>query len=128
MARTGRAQAGRALIDDAVGLIEHPGAEDIAAQGRAPVATALAPFDLKRALALVEPIEAEDKDRCVALLARAIATSDPSRAVALADAMQGPGNHRELVKTPGPTGSAPRGPRRSRSRPWRPRPRGARWP
>ena len=100
MARTGRAEAGRALIDEAVGLIERPGGEDIAAQGRATVAAALAPFDLKRALALVEPIEGEDKDRCVALVARAIASSDPSRAVALADAMTGPGDHRELVKTP----------------------------
>jgi RNA polymerase sigma factor (sigma-70 family) len=99
-ARAGRAGAGRGLIDEAVGLIEHPGDEDIAAQDRAIVAAALAPFDLERALALLGPIEAEDKDRCVALVARAIATSDPGRAVALADAMQGEGNHRELVKTP----------------------------
>ncbi len=100
LARTGRPKDGRALIDEAVGIAERAGGDDIPALDRAAIAAALAPFDLNRALALLEPIEAEDKDRCVALVARAIATSDPGRAVALADAMQGPGNHRELVKTP----------------------------
>ena len=54
---------------------------------------------MKQALALVEPVRAEDKDRCLAFIARAIAKTDTGRAVALADAMNGPTPVHERVKT-----------------------------
>ena len=59
----------------------------------------LAPHDLKQALALVEEVRAEDKDRCLAFIARAIARTDTVQAVALADEINGPEPVHERVKT-----------------------------
>ena len=55
--------------------------------------------DLKHALALIEPVQPDDKDRCLAFVARAIATTDTARAVALADTLDSPVPIHERVKT-----------------------------
>ncbi len=99
LARFGRAEAGRALIAQAVLAAGELGNEDIEARDRAIVAGAVAPDDLKRALALIEPIQADDKDRFVAYVARAIARTDTTRGVALADLMSGETPVPERVKT-----------------------------
>ena len=78
----------------------------------------MAPFDLKRALALVEPTtgEREAKVGYDALVAGAIATTDTRRAVALVDTVEGPTFCQEEVKTEIAYKIAPTGPtRRSRS-------------
>ncbi len=99
MVRLGQAKAGLALIDEAAAAAEQLGTEDFAAQSRAHVANTLARTDLKRALALVEPIETDDKDRYVAFVARAIAITDTPRALALADEMTGRWHVHERVRS-----------------------------
>ena len=99
LSRFGRAEAGSALIAQAVIAAGELGNEDIEARDRAIVAGALAPDDLKRALALIEPIQADDKDRFIAYVARAIAKTDTIRGVALADLMSGETPVPERVKT-----------------------------
>ncbi len=99
LSRFGRADAGRALIAQAVLAAGELGNEDIEARDRAIVAGALAPDDLKQALALIEPIQADDNDRFVAFVARAIAKTDTNRGVALADLMSGETPVPERVKT-----------------------------
>ena len=100
LARAGRVEAGRKLIDDAVRAAAQLGVLASEAQDRAIVAAAIAPQDLKKALvALVEPVQAQDKDRCLAFIARAIARTDTVRAVAMADAMDSPVPIYQRVKT-----------------------------
>ena len=99
LARAGRDEAGSKLIDDAVRAAAQLGIEASEAQDRAKVAAAIAPRDLEQALALVEPVRPEDKDRCLAFVARAIAKTDTARAVALADEMNSPAPMHERVKT-----------------------------
>ena len=99
LVRFGRAEAGRALIAQAVLAAGELGNEDIEARDRAIVAGVVAPDDLKRALALIEPIQADDKDRFVAYVARAIARTDTIRGVARADLMSGETPVPERVKT-----------------------------
>ena len=99
LVRAGRADAGRKLIDEAAGPPRNSAPRTATAQARAIVAAAIAPGRLKKALALVEPITAEDKDRYLAFIARAIAKTDTARAVALADEMNGPVPVHERVKT-----------------------------
>src|SRR5262249_37495712 len=55
LARLGRAERGRKLIDDAAALAAQFGNDDQAAYNRSLVAQALAPFDVERALALIKP-------------------------------------------------------------------------
>ncbi len=86
LACLGRAEAGRKLIDevarDAPRLTEGP----MDGYSRASVARALAPFDLDRALKLIEPFrEPREKTRYTTFVADAIAATDPDRAAALAD-------------------------------------------
>jgi hypothetical protein len=86
LARAGRPDAGRKLIDEAAGAAGGIGVTDRPAYVRGRVAGALAPFDLKRALDLVEPLpEPRDRVRYTAFIATAIAASDPTRAIGLAD-------------------------------------------
>jgi RNA polymerase sigma factor (sigma-70 family) len=101
LARLGRAEAGRALIDEAAEAAAQLGTEKRPAYQRALVARALAPFDLERALALIEPTRGERSEKVayLALVAGAIATTDARRAVAMAETMEGPTFHQEEVKT-----------------------------
>jgi hypothetical protein len=73
-----------------------------AGYSRARVAQFLAPFDTKRALALIEPIQDEEAQRVHhfrALVAVAIATTDTKQAVALADTVGGPAFFHEQART-----------------------------
>ena len=99
LARAGRPQAGRALIEEAALAAAQLGNDERIGQERAIVAGQLAPYDLKRALALIEPIQAEEKDRNLAFIARAIATTDTARALELADEINGRAPVHERVKT-----------------------------
>ncbi len=100
LARLGRAEAGRKLIDEAAEAADRIAANGDQAYNRGLVAQALAPFDLKRALALIEPCKAPgDKERYTAFVANAIAATDPARAVAMADALPGEGTYGEFIKT-----------------------------
>ena len=100
LARLGRVEAGRKLIDEAAadaGRMGVAGRQDYA-RGR--VAGALAPFDLDRALALIAPIqERNERERYTAFIANAIAATNPTRAVALADTMEGNSSTPQTVKT-----------------------------
>ena len=55
LVRLGRAEAGRKLIDEAAGDAARMGTTGMEGYARGIVARALAPFDVDRALALVEP-------------------------------------------------------------------------
>jgi hypothetical protein len=100
LARLGRADAGRKLIDEAALAAGRMGTADRQGYYRGLVAQALAPLDLKRAQALIEPCTAaNEKERYIAFIASAIAATDPKQAVALADALPGSGTYGELVKT-----------------------------
>jgi hypothetical protein len=96
----GRAEAGRKLLDEAAEAAARMGTAGRPAYDRGLVARALAPFDLKRALALIEPCKAaNEKDRYTAMVAEAIAATDPARAVAMADGLSGAGTLGEFIKT-----------------------------
>ncbi len=70
------------------------------AYARGIAARALAPFDPKRALALIEPFrDPNDKDRYTGFVAGAIAATDPDRAVALADAVSQESTLPETIRT-----------------------------
>ena len=97
--RAGRVEEGRKLLDDAARAASQLGIDSAEAQARAIVAAAIARTDLNKALALVEPVQAADRDRCMAFIARAIARTDTDRAVAMADAMDSPVPIHERVKT-----------------------------
>ena len=100
LVRLGRAEAGRKLIDEAAADAARLGTAGIEGYARGVAARALAPFDLERALALVEPFrDADDKDRYTGFVAVAIAATDPDRAVALADAMHGRSTMPDMVRT-----------------------------
>jgi RNA polymerase sigma factor (sigma-70 family) len=99
LARAGRVEAGRKLIDDAVRAAAQLGVLASESQNRAIVAAAIAPQDLKKALALLDPVPPAGKDRCLAFVARAIALTDTVRAVALADEMTSVTPIHERVKT-----------------------------
>ena len=101
LVRLGRADVGRKLIDEAAHDVAQLGTENRAGYACGLVAQALAPFDVERALAIIEPIKDEnmEKDRYLAFIAGAIATRDTNRAVTLANKVGGPAFYHELVKT-----------------------------
>ena len=102
--KLGRAEDGRKLIDEAARDAAKFLAKDREGYYRSLVAEALAPFDLKQALALIEPIADDDnmptaKSARYAGIATAIAKSDTTKAIALLDAVAGPSFHHELART-----------------------------
>jgi RNA polymerase sigma factor (sigma-70 family) len=101
LVRLGRADVGRKLIDEAAHGAAQLGTENRAGYYRGLVAQVLAPFDLKRALALIEPIKDENKgkDRYRAMIAVAIATTDTNQAVALVEKVGGNAFYHELART-----------------------------
>ncbi len=101
LTKLGRADAGRKLIDEAAHDAAQLGIANRADYYRALVAQALAPFDVKRALALIETIKGEndEKDRYRAMIAVAIATTDTNQAVALVEKVGGNAFYHELART-----------------------------
>ncbi len=99
LARAGRDEAGNKLIDDAVHAAAQLGIEASEAQERAKVAAAIAPRELDQALALVEPVRPEDKDRCLAFVARDCQNRHGPGRRMLADQMNSPAPVHERVKT-----------------------------
>jgi hypothetical protein len=100
LTKLGRGAAGRKLIDEATETARRLGTEGMQGYARAAVAQAVASFDVKLALELIEPLkEPNDKDRYSGFVATGIAAADPARAVALADAMVGNSSAPEDVKT-----------------------------
>ncbi len=85
LVRLGRKEAGLALVNEAAEAAARMGFESRQAYARGNVAGALAPFDVERALALVEPMKTEnDRDRYLGFIATALAETDPERALAVA--------------------------------------------
>jgi len=85
LARLGREEVGRALIVEGAEAAARMGLDERQGYARGNVAGALAPFDLDRALALVEPMKAEnDRDRYLGFIAMALAPTDPDRALTVA--------------------------------------------
>ena len=82
LARAGKPEVGRKLIEEAAEATAKLGAADPRGYARRAVAKALALFDLERALALIEPIkERNDRDSVAAAIIEAIARSNPERAL-----------------------------------------------
>jgi hypothetical protein len=106
LSKSGRADAGKRLVEDAAEAlsrlrVEDGNVADSAARNWALTATvaALAPFDQKRAQILVESIlEPQIRRRIPALLALGIAATDPARAVALVDTLPGQSPERYLLR------------------------------
>ncbi len=101
LTKVGRADVGRKLIDEAAHDAAQLGTENRAGYYRGLVAQVLAPFDLKRALALIETIQDENeaKDRYRAMIATAIATTDTNQAIALVEKVGGRAFYHELART-----------------------------
>jgi len=104
LVKLGHADAGRKLLDEAARDALQLGTKDYAGYYRSIVAEVVAPFDLKQALALIEPFEDNEKivPRKSALytrLAMAIAKTDAARAVAMVDSVSGRGFNQYLAKT-----------------------------
>jgi hypothetical protein len=97
----GRADAGRKLIDEAARDAAQLPAARWPGYCRALVAGIVAPDDVERALALIEPIEPENQEwhRNRARLAIAIAARDTKRAIALVDTVGGPAFYHEMART-----------------------------
>ena len=94
LVRLGPAEAGRKLIDEAAGDAARLGSAGLEGYARACAARELAPFDLERALKLVEPFRSADEhERYTGFVAVAIAGTHPDRAVALADDDARPVDH-----------------------------------
>jgi hypothetical protein len=86
LVRLGRAEAGRKLIDEVAGDAQRLTSGPMDGYSRGSAARALAPYDLDRALKLIEPFtEPREKTRYISFVADGIAASDPDRAAALAD-------------------------------------------
>ena len=86
LARAGSPEAGRKLIDEAAEAAAKMGTTGMPGYTRGIVAKALAPLDLKRSLALLEPMkERKDKDRYTGFIVEAIAGSNPERALEFVD-------------------------------------------
>ncbi len=83
--RLGKTEAGRKLLAEAEELVGRLGAGPMQAYARGLVAEQLAPYDLPRALKLLEPItERRDRERYRGNVAVALAASDLARALELA--------------------------------------------
>jgi RNA polymerase sigma factor (sigma-70 family) len=102
LVKLGRADFGRTLINEAVrDAVQLPTANH-AGYTRAEVASILAPYDLKRALALIESIQDEGTERTKrfrAQIAVSIAKTDTKQAVALADTIGGNAFHHEFARS-----------------------------
>ena len=98
----GRADAGRKLIDEAARDAAKLPTANWAGNCRSAAARILAPYDVERALALVEPFQAANENWWQGnrvSIATAIAKTDTARALALIDAVGGRGFDHYLART-----------------------------
>ena len=87
--RAGRHDAGRKLIEEAARIAGGLKDDDRSSFARGVAAKAMAPLDLDRALALIEPIkERRGRDRYTGFLIDAIGGSNPDRALALLETLE----------------------------------------
>jgi hypothetical protein len=96
LVRLGHAEAGRKLIDEAAADAARLNSAGLEGYARATAARTLAPFDLDRALKLVEPSR---ESRYNTFIADAIAATNPDRAAALVDAASSPYLGAEVIRT-----------------------------
>ncbi len=102
LVRLGRADVGRKLIDDAARDAAQLPAANWAGVCRSRAAQILAPYDVERALAIIEPFKVKNPDWWKsnhAAIAAAIARTDTPRAIALVETVDGLGSDRERTRT-----------------------------
>jgi RNA polymerase sigma factor (sigma-70 family) len=102
LVRLGRADVGRKLIDDAARDAAQLPAAKWAGVCRARTARILAPYDVDRAFAMIEPLKVAEPDwwqTSRAAIAAAIGRSDTGRAIALVDTVGDRGLDQERART-----------------------------
>ena len=101
LVKLGRGDVGRKLIDEAARDAAQLPVVNRASYYRGLVSGILAPYDVERALALVEPIKTENQEgpRNRARIAAAIATTDTKRAVELVETVGGNAFYHEMART-----------------------------
>jgi hypothetical protein len=102
LVKLGRPDADRKLIDEAGRDAAALAIASRAGACRAQTAQILAPYDLERALAIIDPLKAQHRnwwEANRAIFAAAIARIDTPRAIALADSVESGGSDRELALT-----------------------------
>jgi hypothetical protein len=101
LVKLGRGDVGRKLIDAAARDASQLPVVNRASYYRGLVSGILAPYDVERALALVEPIKTENQEghRNLARIAAAIATTDTRRAVELVEKVGGNASYHEMART-----------------------------
>ena len=101
LVKLGRGDVGRKLIDEAARDAAQLPVVNRASFFRGLVSGIVAPYDVERALALVEPIKTENEEgpRNLARIAAAIATTDTKRAVELVETVGGNAFYHELART-----------------------------
>jgi protocatechuate 3,4-dioxygenase beta subunit len=101
LVKLGRGDVGRKLIDEAARDAAGLPVVDRAGFYRALVSGILAPYDVERALALVEPLKTENQEgpRNRARIAAAIATTNTKRAVELVETVGGNAFYHETART-----------------------------
>ncbi len=100
LVQVGKPEAGRKLIEDAAKTASTLGTVGQDGYARGIVARALAPIDLERALALIEPIkERRDKDRYTGFIVEGIAAALPDRALALVASLDSSTSLPQTLKT-----------------------------
>jgi RNA polymerase sigma factor (sigma-70 family) len=102
LVKLGRPDAGRKLIDEAGRHAAELALTSRAGARREQTARILAPYDLERALAIIEPLKAPHPNwwqRNRAIFAAAIARIDTPSAIALADSVESRGSDRERALT-----------------------------
>ena len=80
VAKLGKTEAGKKLVEEAADMAAKMGTDGRQGYVRGLAATALAPFDLPRAMGLVEPV-GEKNERALARIATAIAPKDLNKAL-----------------------------------------------
>jgi hypothetical protein len=101
LVKLGRVDVGRKLIEEAARDAAGLPVENRASYYRGLVSGILAPYDVERALALIEPIKTENHEgpRNRARIAAAIATTDTKRAVEIVETVGGNAFYHEMART-----------------------------
>jgi RNA polymerase sigma factor (sigma-70 family) len=101
LVKLGREDVGRKLIDEAARDAAQLPVVNRGSYHRALVSGILAPYDVERALALVEPIKSENQEgpRNRARIAAAIATTNTKRSVELVETVGGNAFYHEMART-----------------------------
>ena len=95
----GKAEQGRKLIEEAAAMAAKMGTADRNIYYRGLVAAPIAPFDLPRAMSLVEPTDAgSEKDRALARIAKIIALKNLEKALELVNRLEKQSNQRDNTR------------------------------